>query len=315
MHASSRHPENPLRHSLAAGIVMILMCLLSVSAQAQQVTQQLHTIAIATYNVRNLFDQYDNPYTTDEITKPKLPKELDVLATCIKKVDADILFLQEIEYGGVLDQFAKDRLPEYPYIVENPTSDPRGATLGILSKVPIKQIVSHRLDPLTPDGRNLLYNRFARDLLRIDIEPQPGLKISLYNVHLKSKRNTDGDPHSTRWRLAEAMKIAEILKNDYNSGIKKFVIMGDFNDTFESNPLHAIRNALPAPLVDANDNIPLKSRVTYEDSRFSEAIDFIFISPDLAPARIPDSGVIFRGKPFTSASDHFPVKAVLQLNN
>lgn len=271
------------------------------------------SIAIAAYNVRNLFDRYDNPYTADEGTKPKSDRELQALASAIKLVNAEVMVLEEVEAGGVLTQFVKDYVPEYAYVVENPTTDPRGASLGVISKLPVLKITSHRLMPLDPAGGNKPGNHFARDLLRIDLEPQPSLKLSLYAIHLKSKRDSEGDPKSARWRFAEAKKIAEILKDDYASGIKNFAILGDFNDTPDSPPLQAITSALSPALTDVHAHIPAANRITFENSRFREAIDFILLSPDLARRMVPQSGVIFHGEPFTIASDHRPVKVVINL--
>lgn len=296
---------------------ILLICLLFISsvslADPPQPTPQ--SFAIAAYNVRNLFDRYDNPYTKDESTKPKPERELTALASAIRKVNADVMILEEIEAGGALTAFAREHLTDYPYIIENPTTDPRGASIGVISKIPIMQIVSHRLMPLDPAGPNIATNHFARDLLRIDLEPHPGLKLSLYGVHLKSKRDTEGDPKSAKWRLAEAKKIAEILKDDYASGIKNFAILGDFNDTADSPALTAITTALGEPkLTDAHAHIPADQRITFENSRFREAIDFILISPDLARKILPQSGTIYQGDPFTIASDHRPIKVIIDLS-
>ncbi len=304
-----------MRRTLAASLFVCVLCLFSVTSTQAQNSRPASTITIAAYNVRNLFDRYDNPYTADEGTKPKSERELNALISGIKQIDADVMFIEEVEYGGALIQLAKDRLPEYPYVIDNPTTDPRGISVGVISKLPILQIVSHRMAPLTPDGGNKPTNRFARDLLRVDLQPQPDFKLSLYGVHLKSKRDSENDPKSARWRLAEAEKIAEILRDDQAAGIKNFAILGDFNDTADSPPLKTIMSALPqGKLTDVLDHIPADQRITYEDSRFREAIDFILLSPELAKKMTPKSGMIFQGEPFTRASDHRPVRVIINLS-
>lgn len=295
-------------------LVLVVLFFSSVAASWGQEQSSSQSLAIAAYNVRNLFDKFDNPYTADEGTKPKPERELDALINAVKQVDADVMIMEEVEAGGVLTDLCRKRLTDYPYVFEDPTSDPRGISVAVISKIPVSKIVSHRLMLLNPAEGNKPTNRFARDLLRIDLEPQPGVKISLYGLHLKSKRDSEGDPKSANWRLAEARKIAAILKEDYASGIKNFAIMGDFNDTIDSAPLKAIFASLNTPLIDSHAHIPEAQRITFESSRYRECIDFILLSPELGKMMVPQSGTIFQGEPFTIASDHRPVKVVLDLS-
>ena len=208
-----------------------------------------HTLTLATYNVRKFFDTYDNPYTADEKTRPKSPAELAELARAIRALDADVLILQEVEAGGVLKNFVEHQLSDLRYtaVVDSTTEDPRGITVAALSRVPVLRIVSHRLAPLE-GGR-----RFARDLLRLDLEAAPGHGLSVYGMHLKSQRDgTDGnDKDSAHWRLAETTRARELIREEMSAGqnlaAARFVVLGDANDSVDSPPVRMLISATEPP--------------------------------------------------------------------
>ena len=71
-------------------------------------------LTIATYNVQNLFDVFDDPYTKDEGTRVKPLDQIKQIAGVLRKLDADVIAFQELENEGVLRemvrQFLGDRL-------------------------------------------------------------------------------------------------------------------------------------------------------------------------------------------------------------
>jgi endonuclease/exonuclease/phosphatase family metal-dependent hydrolase len=272
------------------------------------------TITVASYNVKNFFDEFDNPYTADEGTGKKPEAEVKALTETIKAVNADVLILQEVEAGGVLKKYAADSLAEmkYNYVVDTTTEDSRGITVAALSRFPVLRVTSHRLALLDEKELPTAENRFARDLLRIDVETKPGYVISVYGVHLKSKRtDPDGkDPQSNKKRLAEGKKIREILKAEQPAGAR-FIFVGDCNDLIDTPPLKEIRAATEPAMTDALEKIPADKRITFKNDRYKEAIDQILLSPtlsaDMAGAEILD------GEGFAKASDHRPVRVTLRV--
>lgn len=273
-----------------------------------------HTLTLATYNVRNLFDGYDNPYTADEKAQPKSPAEMAELARAIRALDADVLILQEVEAGGVLKSFVDNHLADmrYAYVVDAVTEDPRGITVAALSRLPVIRIVSHRLAPLE-GGR-----RFARDLLRLDIEAGPGHLLSVYGMHLKSKRTSEDseDKNAARWRLAEATRARELIREEMAAGQAlggaRFVVMGDANDSVDSAAVQMLMATTEPPLIDALAGIPAGERVTYKGVGYREAIDQVLVSPGLREAVLPGSAVILEGVGFAKASDHRPVRITVR---
>ena len=87
-------------------------------------------VRIATFNIRNLFDDVDNPYYADETTKPKPRDELQKLAATINEIDADVIALQEVENRGYLERYAAAFLPDMGYeIVHYSGNDMRSLSL------------------------------------------------------------------------------------------------------------------------------------------------------------------------------------------
>jgi endonuclease/exonuclease/phosphatase family metal-dependent hydrolase len=274
------------------------------------------TLTVATYNVHNFFDEFDNPYTADEGTGAKSAKDRHLLAATIRTLNADVLILEEIEAGGVLQRFAAEELADCGYvsIVDAPTEDPRGITVAALCRYPVLRITSHRLAPLAADQPNAAANRLARDLLRLDIQFRPDFLLTVYGVHLKSKR-TDADANdadSAKRRLAEAARIRDFLREEMPPG-SRFLLTGDCNDAFSSPPVQTLLTATTPPLADALASIPPDKRITFHGGAYREAIDHILLSPRLAPDLVPDSPAIFSDGDFPRASDHYPARITLRI--
>lgn len=313
--------------------------------------------SLATYNLHNLFDSFDNPYTVDEQTPPKTTAELATLAEALRMLDADVVVLQEVESGGFLAHFVANQLGgatgglHYAYVADEPTGDPRGIGLGVLSRFPIERIVSHRLARLDPEkpfvsAPGEAANHFARDLLRVDLQIRPGYLVSVYGVHLKSKRldamDTSDPQASTHWRLAEARAARRIIQEEMaQSGHARFIVAGDFNDGPDSAPVRELTQGPgwdqlrpdepTAPgegLLDGLASLPPAARVTYIAGRQSSsadavelhaaAIDQIWLSPVLAQQQLSvekAGAAVLRGGAFERASDHRPARIRLAIAN
>jgi len=191
--------------------------------------------------------------------------------------------------------------------------------------------VSHRLvrlgaDSVETSGAARADDRFARDLLRVDIEPVPGGErgVSLYAVHLKSRRAEPGSPvgdNGAARRQAEAARARAIIEAEMASEAHgRFVVLGDFNEGVDgpAAALLARHWTDQADLVDALAGVT--PRATYIGGGLEEAIDQIWLAPGLAQDALPglDAGSatlraqVLRGGVFEKASDHRPVKLWLR---
>jgi endonuclease/exonuclease/phosphatase family metal-dependent hydrolase len=275
---------------------------------ASQPTSRPHrfdgVVTLGTFNVLNLFDEYDDPYRMDETTPAKPKEELQKLAATIRKIDADVLALEEVENRGYLERFVGAYLADmgYEYVVCVEGNDRRGIDCALLSRLPVGPVTSHQYLRF-PDGSGKEMS-FRRDLLQVRIEPPGGLEFSVFVVHLKSKAG-NGD-NTDKYRVGEAKearKVLDDLLTREKDGL--FVICGDFNDTWDSAALKIIRGAGPGALRSFVDELP-KDAATFNKKPYG-MIDFILCSPAMATHYVPKSYRIFSGDPGSLGSDHNPV--------
>ena len=143
---------------------------------------------------------------------------------------------------------------------------------------------------------------------------RPGFVVTVYGVHLKSKRSEvdANDANSAKRRLAEAAGIRAMIAEEMPPG-SRFIFVGDCNDEIGSPAVQMIVRASDPPLVDGLAGIPAQERVTFHGGSYREAIDQVLLSPRLAEERVLDGAKIFSGEEFEKASDHYPVRVTLHV--
>ena len=270
-------------------------------------------IVISTFNVENLFDGEDDPYTNDEGTPEKSREGIEQLAAAIRKANADVVALQEVENRGYLERFVKLFLPEmgYNYIVQYDGNDMRGIDVALLSRAPIGEVTSRRhLEFVGPDG---VTRRFQRDVPAITVLPKDAPPIEIWPVHLKSK--SDSAETSEPIRLAEAAQLRKLLDAKFAADPEaRIVVTGDFNDTRDSKSMSTI---LGSGATEMWAPVPKETADSLVDPEFPDGrapIDFITCSPAMRKLYIEDSAQVMRAPPGTDGSDHDPQWAKFKLN-
>lgn len=268
-------------------------------------------ITIGTFNVLNFFDADDDPYTTDEGTPAKPREELERLAESIRKLDADVVMIQEVENRPYLERFVKSMLPDLGYqdVVLFEGNDQRGIDCAVLSRYPVGPVTSHRHLRFKDDSGAA--QRFQRDFPIVEIRPPDGPRFVVIPVHFKSKRG--GAKQTERVRLAEMRQaraiLDELLKRDPAALV---IVAGDFNDTWDSKPLAALRGSGSGELRGFVSDLP-KDTITYGEGELREMIDFILASPAMARRYVPKSYKVLEGTRETCGSDHRPVSCRFKL--
>ncbi len=268
-------------------------------------------LTIATFNVLNLFDEHDDPYHADEGTEAKPVAELTALAESIRKLDADVLALQEVENRGMLERFNAAMLSDmgYAHVVLFEGNDLRGIDVALLSRLPVGPVTSHRHLRFSDGSDGAM--RFNRDLLRVRIEPAGFAPFDVFVVHFKSKRG--GETQTEPFRIGECRKAREILSDVLaNDPDARFVICGDFNDTFDSKPMKTLIGEGEWVLRDFMSEVP-KDVPSYNRMRNAGVIDFILASPAMAKCYVEKSYRISPGTVETGGSDHNPVSAKFRI--
>lgn len=265
-------------------------------------------VTIATYNILNLFDGVDDLYHADEGTTPKPREQLQRVADTIRKLNPDVIGFQEVESRGYLERFLEVYLPEmgYDHVVHFEGNDDRGIDVCLASRIPVGPVTSYRHVSFPgPDGRP---QRFERDLLMATIEPPGGEPFEVWVVHLKS--NFGGREFAEGKRVAEAMKVRKVvddrLKKDPGA---RFILLGDFNDTWESTTMKSIAGSGPTALVFGGEKVLAEGKYTYNQRPYLTMIDFILASPAMGSRLVQDSYGVEMGSIESSGSDHNPVMA------
>lgn len=304
--------------------------------QAEVKPKAEKAIRLATYNVENLFDDHDDPELMGDFedlddTKPKA--ELEALAATIRRLDADVLALQEIESNAALEAFRDTYLKDmgYEHMISIDSGDERGIENAVLSRFPVSEprlwpgldlggthpdLAGDRANPFA--GEPLVYKRSPL-VVTVDVPQADGAprayQLTLAIVHHKSGRGYD------YWREAEAKLLLSMLKElQALNPRRNFAVLGDFNAIPGDESVQMYRRAgFNPPCGEANADDPTQR--THASDR---VIDMILIDANLAKEIVPASCIILgtpqipreldwrtTPKPEGYASDHLPVSVDL----
>ena len=316
---------------------------------------QAADLSVATFNLNNLFDTYDDPATEDtQLSTAEYQRRLQKRALLIHAGlgEPDLLAVQEVETGTVLQHLINrpEIQADYQVIWED-GPDRRGLDLALLYRpehlsllgASVRQACTTLVDGFGPDGnddvsspQNLLScdtngdglldgNRlFSRPPLVAHfaafLDRATGYPVDLWVilVHLKSKtEDTSTNAYTLPRRLEQAGFVAGIAQDILASYPKaNLIILGDFNDTLDSQTLSIISASGQFDLLHWT---PEASRYSYVYHGVSQVLDHVLArwQPPFSPVRIspihvnadyPDDFSAV-GDSLYRSSDHDPVLA------
>lgn len=265
------------------------------------------------------------------IEKPVDDEAMRNTARVMKDIEADVLAVVEAESRPALAAFNDEiirALGGVPYagVMLIDGNDSRGIDVGLLTRPPfqIGAMRSH-VDDRDAKGDRI----FSRDCPEYGIGLGDGRVLWVLPNHLKSKGF--GSPkESTARRLAQAQRIRAIYQAKRAAGEDLVAVVGDFNDTPDSDAL--------SPLLHDTDLRDVYTHAAFDDGGHpgtfgpctaSNKIDYILLSP-AAWARVTGGGVWRKGmwpgvkpvkwdvypeltRPAQAASDHAAVWVDLDL--
>lgn len=251
-------------------------------------------------------------------------------AKVIQDVNADILAVVEAEDRVALGRFNEQLLKPinatYDGIMLIDGNDERGIDVGLLTKtgITIESIISH------VDDRNNGARIFSRDCPEFTVQVNATTNLLILVNHFKSKGFGSPAASNAR-RKAQAKRVREIYQLRRSQGNKLIAILGDLNDTPDSDPLKPLLGA-GSDLKDIFDHPQFQSDGrpgTFGNGTKSNKIDYLLLSPELF-AKVTTCGVWRKGvwggtngtlfphypemtKAIHSASDHAALWADLDL--
>src|SRR5690606_22689618 len=130
-----------------------LLCCMPVSLLTLPTAAQ-DRITIMSYNVENMFDVFDDPYTEDDGTRVKPREEYERIAALIRAYDPDVIAVVEVENEWVLRAMVKEILggSGYDHIAMLSTKSGRCGNMGMISRRPTVSLTSQRFAKLTLPG-------------------------------------------------------------------------------------------------------------------------------------------------------------------
>ncbi|MEJ3748784.1 endonuclease/exonuclease/phosphatase family protein [Actinomycetes bacterium KLBMP 9797] len=216
-------------------------------------------------------------------------------ARVMHDVGADILGVVEAESRTALKHFTDAGLlasgrPRYPQVMVVEGNDARGIEVGVLAtgEYPLVAQRSH-VDDVDDRGRI-----FSRDCPEYHFRTPSGGRLAVLVNHFKSK-GYGGKVASDAIRRRQASRVADIYRGLVADGIPDVAILGDLNDTPDSEPL--------APLLRDTDLRDISSHPTFDDGgrpgtygycTARNKLDYVLLSPSLFD-RVTGGGIWRKG--------------------
>jgi endonuclease/exonuclease/phosphatase family metal-dependent hydrolase len=266
---------------------------------------ETQSFRVATWNLENYQD------TTAKKGCIKSVESKIKIRECIRRMNPDVIALQEIGSKGSLDELRASLASEeceFPYweYVQGEDAD---LHVSILSKFPFAARRPHTQDCFVMNGHTF---HVRRGFAEIDIRVNPHFSLTLFAAHLKSK-NENAEVLSDDLRLEEA----RLLREKIDARLRRMpdaniLVCGDFNDTEDSMVVRTIVGIGEHQLVDSrpasNDGRAAWTNYYEEKDRF-ERIDYVLMSNAMEECWLCEKSCVWQMLDWRMASDHRPVVA------
>jgi endonuclease/exonuclease/phosphatase family metal-dependent hydrolase len=275
------------------------------------------TFRVATYNVENYLDQ-----PTESRLHIKSDEAKAKIRESIKVMNPDVIALEEMGTTNALLELRASLKADgldFPFWEHIPSFD-TNIHITVLSKLPIVARHPHTNEFFLLDGRRL---QVKRGFAEVDIAAATNFTFTLIAAHLKSRLNTpEADEAEERFGEAKVLRgiIDEHFKTNPNA---KLIVLGDFNDTKDSDPVKKIigrgkfklTDTRPAELNGDNASAeppyfePRNVAWTYfygKDDTYAR-IDYILLSPAMARDRVKAETYVPTIPNWGIGSDHRPI--------
>jgi endonuclease/exonuclease/phosphatase family metal-dependent hydrolase len=286
---------------------------------------QAATFRVATYNVENYLDQ-----PTESRPHVKSAGARNQVRESIRALNPDVLALEEMGGTNALLELRASLKAEgldYPYW-EHVSGWDTNIHVAILSRLPIVARRPHTNDTFLLDGRQF---HVSRGFAEMDIQARTNFTFTLIAAHLKSRR-PGPDADQAQLRLEEAKVLRGIINEHFAANSQaRLVVLGDFNDVKNSDPIKTIIGHGRFKLVDTRpaerngDNTPNPiprfepRNVTWThyygvEDTYSR-VDYILLSPAMARDWVKDGTCVLAIPNWGVGSDHRPIVAAFQVEN
>lgn len=292
-------------------------------------------IRVATYNVLNLFDPADDPALGgrwDDLPNATDEQRCRNIAAMIRRIDADVIALQEVESLDCVRWFRDTFLADmgYDHIASEDVDYYRGVECSVLSRFPIEEVTvwpNQSLEDVDRDGAGftpLPEDRdapatYQRSPMRVDVRVSDDYALTLFVLHHKSGRSFGWMREMEALRTVE--KLAAIADAEPDRNV---IVLGDFNAAPWDRSLRLYLEAgfvdslahRAMPRADGADPTEARRYKTHDSGRVIDyvlmnaaAYDEFVVGSAHVVGKPYDPGYDWRNDPHPAwfASDHHPV--------
>jgi endonuclease/exonuclease/phosphatase family metal-dependent hydrolase len=217
-------------------------------------------------------------------------------ARVINDVNADVLAVIEAENRPVLVDFSEELLQAmggtpYRHVMLIDGNDARGIDVGLMTRIGWRiGVMRSHVDDRLPNGTRI----FSRDCPEFEVLLPDGRSLWVLVNHFKSK-GYGGKAASDARRKAQATQTKVIYERLVQSGEELVAVVGDLNDTPDSDPLSPLLAGTDLRDVSVHPNFEDEGFPgTYGASKAGNKIDYLLLSPALFD-RVQAGGAFRKG--------------------
>ena len=270
---------------------------------------------VLSWNVAHFVDSFDDPYIDSKRENQPdslMGNKVASLVVALRRIDADVVVLQEFESAKFLRSLANEHLQDmgYKYFADVPS---HGWYMNVvmMSKFPLGIIYGYGnvttpvLGASIASGATETQNTLNTRMWSIDVYPSPNYNFLLTGVHLKAGRGERNVAMRKGQINFLKQQFKRFLKEDKN---KNILVLGDFNSVQGSEEINLFlqeknkREKFIDPLPD--------SAMTHTSDAPKRRLDYVLINTNMYKEYKVGSAKVsslFSPLKMREISDHLPV--------
>tara|TARA_R110002049_G_scaffold13089_1_gene57400 strand:+ start:390 stop:1391 length:1002 start_codon:yes stop_codon:yes gene_type:complete len=272
---------------------------------------------VLSWNVEHFVDAFNDPYINskrEDMPDSLMKNKVDDLVEALKKIDADVVVLQEFESAKFLRSIADNNLSDmgYKYFADVP-SHGWYMNVVLMSKFPLGVIYGYGnantpvLNYKNEKGETETQNNLNTRMWSIEVYPSSNYNFLLTGVHLKAGRGERNIAMRKGQINFLKQQFNRFLKEDKN---KNILVVGDFNSVQGSEEINLFLNE-KVKREKFIDPLP-KTVMTHTSDDPKRRLDYILINTNMFKEYKENSAEVpqlFVPKKMREISDHLPVTA------
>lgn len=276
------------------------------------------TFRVMTWNVEHFVDLYDNPYVNNRRENNPdttvLQEKFKLFAEALKKADADVVVLQEIEHIQLAKKLSEDLFPELNYsFFADAASINWYQNVVVMSRLPLGVMYSygsvHSPVSYTDEEGKDQYetqSRINTRLWTIEVMADQDYNFYLTGAHLKAGRGE----RDISIRLGQIALLKEQYARIYNEHKNaNIIVAGDLNSYPDSREIQSFEEEVEG--ISFVDPLPLDV-MTHTADDPKRRLDYILVNENMIPELVKGSvkvPMLLKQEEMRTVSDHLPVIA------